>query len=281
MWQKKFQTFLLQIASRFMALLSSPSSSTVRTTVRPPPPFSIFSKGHPGICATEKEGMSTEEEGEEEGWDGMGGGGSRGRRIFPISRIHIFFWLCFAKHPRKLSKHRKCFPNVLLKNVRNIFSLVLHKKISCVPVTLLSHLASTQNPLGCQSLFFLQEFPELIFFPQKKISVYALLQRPLKRRERNINPLAQLQEQQWSGEENQLHETSPKKRREKKRRFMPLEKKGGQRRRRRPGEKSTFPPPPPPHWYSYDPPPPLLHAFSAERVERRRIHQGVGSRINP
>ncbi len=64
---KKFQTFLLQIASRFMALLSSPSSSTVRTTVRPPPPFSIFSKGHPGICATEKEGMSTEEEGEEEG----------------------------------------------------------------------------------------------------------------------------------------------------------------------------------------------------------------------
>ncbi len=29
------------------------------------------------------------------------------------------------------------------------------------------------------------------------------------------------------------------------------------------------------------PPSPSLHTFSAERVERRRIHQGVGSRIEP
>ncbi len=66
---KKFQTFLLQIASRFMALLPSPSS-TAHTTAFVPL-FSIFSKGHPGICATAekeggREGMSTEE-GEEEG----------------------------------------------------------------------------------------------------------------------------------------------------------------------------------------------------------------------
>ncbi len=60
--------------------------------------------------------------------------------------------------------------------------------------------------------FLLARIPRAhLFFPKRKISVCALLQRPFKRRERNINPLAQLQEQQWSGEENQLHETPPKK----------------------------------------------------------------------
>ena len=59
---KKFQTFLLQIASRFMASLLLLSTHT--TLPRPLPlPFSIFSKGHPGICATER------------GEGGEGGGG--------------------------------------------------------------------------------------------------------------------------------------------------------------------------------------------------------------
>ena len=130
--------------------------------------------------------------------------------------------------------------------------------------------------------FLLARIPRAhLFFPQKKISVCAVLQRPLKRRETH-SPNCRSS----SGQGRKINYTRlPLKNDEKKREDLcPSRRReggggGGGRVRNRPfllllllriGIHTIL-----------LPPSPSLHTFSAERVERRRIHQGVGSRIEP
>ncbi len=212
----------------------------------------------------------------------MGRGGSRGRRIFPISRIHIFFSGSASQNTLgNCHSTENVFPMFCSKITYFHWSYIKRYLVFQLLCWLIWHLLRIL--LGAKAFSSCKNSQSSSFFPKRK-SRCVPYSSASSREEREISTHSP-NCRSSSGQGRKINYTRlPLKNDEKKREDLcPSRRRegrgGGGRVRNRPfllflllriGIHTIL-----------LPPSPSLHAFSAERVERRRIHQGVGSRIKP